>query len=682
MSRGPLTAAPDGVTSYYYNAQTKQSTYTRPTVAPPAAPAPKKKEKKEKPKAKVPVPGTEWTRITTNEGNTFYFHKESKRSEWTVPSEIADAVAALEESEAAEAKAKAEEVRLERMRERERVRAEVAEERKRKEEAKKRKAEGQEDGPAKKAKPEEEGFAAEDEEEWKKAVAAEFAVTDAKAAADAAKEEEDARLAEEEAAKKVFSASQAVKVAPEEGRALFKALLYEKNISPFSPWELALPQFVNDPRYVLLGSMKERRDAYEEYCREAGRARRLNKPVPVAVEKADPERDFRALMREEVTSTRTRFDDFRRKHKKDRRFYSFGRDDREREKAFKVHLRELGERKRADADRAEADFYELLKETRGVVSTSEWAVVKKDISGDARYDAVGSSSLRAELFANYLKKIGEEVVDETPEQAAERKLRERKEKQEASLKDRASKVRDQQAKVSEDVDKSRAGAGKEEGERLFGSLLVDVVRDHEMTWQDALPILRQDGRYAHPSLREGDKRRLFENHMARLGANKSNALSALFASASPSLDTRFDEVYAKISEDPLVVRLGLGPDTLRERYDTWAKGRDVTARAELNTLLAENSFVEFWGKMRKKTLDEAAAKIKDEDIESGDEEAEADIIALARQVDLDEIKTILRRDKRYRQFDHIPEERERWIREYLENMEGSTGTETIHKVGQ
>ncbi len=32
------------------------------------------------------------------------------------------------------------------------------------------------------------------------------------------------------------------------------------------------------------------------------------------------------------------------KWKKDRRFYSFGRDDREREKVFKTHLKELSER--------------------------------------------------------------------------------------------------------------------------------------------------------------------------------------------------------------------------------------------------------------------------------------------------------------------------------------------------
>jgi transcription elongation regulator 1 len=90
--------------------------------------------------------------------------------------------------------------------------------------------------------------------------------------------------------------------------------------------------------------MKDRREVYEEYCRDVGRARRLGKTTVAESKKQDPERDYKALLREEVTSTRTRWDDFRKKWKRERRFYSFGRDDKDREKAFKTHLKELGER--------------------------------------------------------------------------------------------------------------------------------------------------------------------------------------------------------------------------------------------------------------------------------------------------------------------------------------------------
>ena len=78
---------------------------------------------------KTSIPGTEWLRVLTNEGNTFYTHKGEKRSVWTVPEEIKDAVAALEveeerqkQQEEEEVAAKAEE---ERLKEVERIKSEV-----------------------------------------------------------------------------------------------------------------------------------------------------------------------------------------------------------------------------------------------------------------------------------------------------------------------------------------------------------------------------------------------------------------------------------------------------------------------------------------------------------------------------------------------------------------------------
>lgn len=184
----------------------------------------------------------------------------------------------------------------------------------------------------------------------------------------------------------------------------------------------------------------------------------------------------------------------------------------------------------------------------------------------------------------------------------------------------------------------------------------------------------------------GDKRRLFDAHISRIAGKRSNALHQLFQLHTPSLDTSYDAVYPKIIDDPLVQRLGLDVNSLEERWSAWNRSREVDARQEFDSMLGENSFVEFWGKMRKKTVDEAAAAVKRD--EEGEEEEEAgeglgeggtaDLIQLAQQIDLNEIKAVLRvcnapsrtsgfadvfqRDKRYRQFDHVPEEREQWIR--------------------
>jgi len=173
---------------------------------------------------------------------------------------------------------------------------------------------------------------------------------------------------------------------------------------------MSLPLFINDPRYILLSSIKDRKEVFDEFCRDKARELRAAKLAgaaaggSAAVEKKDPEREFKDLLKAEVKSTRMRFEDFKKSWKKDRRYFGWGRDDREREKTFKTYQKELGERecrvlvlvsslraradslrfsstgKRADAKRAESDFYELLGETDGITSESIWKEVRLRIS--------------------------------------------------------------------------------------------------------------------------------------------------------------------------------------------------------------------------------------------------------------------------------------------------------------
>ena len=114
----------------------------------------------------------------------------------------------------------------------------------------------------------------------------------------------------------------------------------EKDINPLHPWDKSLPLFISDPRYVLLSSVSARREVFDDYCRERARELRQSK---VAKEKEDPKEEFEKLLNGEVKSTRTSWTDFRRQWKKDRRFYGWGRDEKEREKRFRDFLKELGE---------------------------------------------------------------------------------------------------------------------------------------------------------------------------------------------------------------------------------------------------------------------------------------------------------------------------------------------------
>ncbi len=394
---------------YFFNTSTSESTYVRPLPAFPAT-APQK----EKPKIKTPIPGTDWLRVTTNQGNVFYTNKAKKESLWTVPDEIKDAVELLniqEENDKAQAGKEVQEEKrkdadAEQEREIERVRTEVQEVVKRKADdisqsdevviLKKPRVGDQVEGKEEEADGTEDDEES-DEEDWQREAAAQLAKET---------EEEERRQREEdekaEAQKAKESAPQIiipdrVDLSIEEGKALFKVcshyhillvvsnshalhvqtLLREKDVNPLHPWDTSLPLFISDPRYVLLPSVSARREAFDEYCRERARELRASR---VKKEKEDPKEEFEKLLATEVKSTRISWTDFRRQWKKDRRFYGWGRDDREREKRFREFLRELGEStcsatlysifmtwtspgKRALAQKAEADFFALLRES-------------------------------------------------------------------------------------------------------------------------------------------------------------------------------------------------------------------------------------------------------------------------------------------------------------------------------
>lgn len=95
---------------------------------------------------------------------------------------------------------------------------------------------------------------------------------------------------------------------------------------------------------------------------------------------------YRQLLATVVTSTRTHFSDFKRSHQKDQRYRDFGKTEGDREKEFKRYLRELGERKREAAEKAEKEFAEMLREDTEIRAGDKWA--------DVRYDRMASTQAR------------------------------------------------------------------------------------------------------------------------------------------------------------------------------------------------------------------------------------------------------------------------------------------------
>jgi len=187
---------------------------------------------------KTPIPGTEWLRVKTTEGNIFYSHKAKKQSLWTVPDEIKDAVEALERAEEHEnAQAKeVEKLSFEEEQELKRLKAEMQGVVKRKAEepqpldelviSKKARVEEEEDEVEGEQDEDEEESEEEEEEEWQREAAAQLAAEAEEEKKRLEEEVKEAKEAEETEARamqeKQLNMPDRVDLSLEEAKALFK----------------------------------------------------------------------------------------------------------------------------------------------------------------------------------------------------------------------------------------------------------------------------------------------------------------------------------------------------------------------------------------------------------------------------------------------------------------------------
>jgi hypothetical protein len=96
---------------------------------------------------------------------------------------------------------------------------------------------------------------------------------------------------------------------------------------------------------------------------------------------------------------------------------------------------------------------------------------KKGISNDPRYEAVGSSSRREELFHTYMKEMSGKAPEQHPQfadkgstatidtQPADRRTR--------AIREREEKVRAMRQTLTGEIEQSKIGIDIEEGERSF-----------------------------------------------------------------------------------------------------------------------------------------------------------------------------------------------------------------------
>ncbi|KAL1890378.1 hypothetical protein Cpir12675_005424 [Ceratocystis pirilliformis] len=141
----------------------------------------------------------------------------------------------------------------------------------------------------------------------------------------------------------------------EDSKALFWDMLDDFKINPFSPWEKLIDdgKMIDDPRYSILHTTKARKECWDAWTREKIR---IQKERRATEEKQDPKLGYISFLAEHA-SVKLFWPEFKRKYRKESCMGDRNLSDKDREKLY----RELVSRLKMSQNQRKSDLLALLK---------------------------------------------------------------------------------------------------------------------------------------------------------------------------------------------------------------------------------------------------------------------------------------------------------------------------------
>ena len=123
---------------------------------------------------------------------------------------------------------------------------------------------------------------------------------------------------------------------------LFRDMLEEYQISPFTPWDKVIADdtetsILNDDRYTVLTTMRARKEAWDNWVRD--KAAQI-KEERANMEKQDPKIPYLAFLQEKATP-KLYWPEFKRKFKRDAEMNDRRLNEKDREKLYREHINRL-----------------------------------------------------------------------------------------------------------------------------------------------------------------------------------------------------------------------------------------------------------------------------------------------------------------------------------------------------
>uniref|UniRef100_A0A914VS59 Transcription elongation regulator 1 n=2 Tax=Plectus sambesii TaxID=2011161 RepID=A0A914VS59_9BILA len=423
----------------------------------------------------------------------------------------------------------------------------------------------------------------------------------------------------------------------------YKTMLAEREVSAFSTWEKELSKIVFDERYLLLGA-KERREIFEEYVKERAEVERAERK-----KKAREAKDgFKALLEDSKLHGKSSFSDFASKYGKDARFKAIEKM-RERETLFTDYVSELRkaekEERRLQKEKHKQDFLALIRDQEGLTRKSKWSDVKKKIDHDPRYKQIDSSSTREEWFKEFAKTLPEETNSDDEEEKARQERLEKKSltAAEQAILDRQKEVEAELGEQMKERNKELERHKHQEAEDHYKALLVDTVKASDSHWRETRRQLRKDKRWELADLLDKEqKERLFDDHIRSLEKKRKEAFYQLLNDCEGvTLTSHWREVRKMINDDPRYSKLCASERRAEREFRDYMADKMSSAKSEFRDLLRETKIITY---KSKQTITENEQHLKD-------------------------ILSTLENDKRYLVLDCCPEEREKLLEAYLDDLD-------------
>ncbi|KAI9835941.1 MAG: hypothetical protein M1819_001839 [Sarea resinae] len=290
----------------------------------------------------------------------------------------------------------------------------------------------------------------------------------------------------------------------EDSSALFKDLLDDFNINPYSIWDKVIEEgnIIDDDRYTVLPNMKSRREVWDEWSREKIQKLKEQKEKE---EKKDPRIPYLAFLQSHATP-KLYWPEFRRKFKKEPEMRDPKLSDKDREKYYREHISRL----KLPPTTQKADLLALLKSLplSALNVTTSTLALPPALLTDIRYITLPTTQ-RDAMIETYISTLppapsGTSLLSPEEEEAQMRQ-REERERREKALKEREERLREQKRIEMRRREAGRGALreGEEELERAMrvgkAGLLGQLGRGTSRGGDDDAEVKVSEGGTSSPS---------------------------------------------------------------------------------------------------------------------------------------------------------------------------------------